>query len=311
MERVVGMTNFPRLLVEIGEGELRAGGTDLMERRKSGVASGPVVDIRDVPDLESIVDGRIGAKVRIADLGRDPGVRVGWKGVAEAAASLATPQIREVATVGGNLCQRPRCWYFRDPASNCLKKGGTTCMAREGDHLFHACLDSGGCVAVHASTLACALLAYDAGVEVFRPPGLKPTRNARPDVRTIAEFLGDGADATRENTLERGEVVAHVVLPNAVPDEKSSYFRAIHRARAEWPLAEVVVRLGSAGSRVAVGGVANVPLRLHSVEAALDAGEPWEKAASRAKEGARPLPMTYYKVDIMVGAILCALEVAS
>ena len=305
------MTQFPRRLVEIGEGEVRAGGTDLMERRRSGVASGAVVDLRDVPDLDTITAGRIGAKVRVAALGRDAGIRAGWKGLAEAAAGLATPQIREIATVGGNLCQRPRCWYFRDPASQCLKKGGDVCMARTGDHLFHACFDTGACVAVHPSSLACALLAYDAGVEVFRPPGLKPSRRSRPDIRAMADFLGDGADPTKENTLEAGEVVSHVILPIAVAGEKSTYFRAIHRARAEWPLAEVVVRLGSAGSRVVIGGVANVPMRMRSVEAGLDAGESWEKAAARAKDGARPLPMTYYKLDITVGAILCALEAAS
>lgn len=303
--------SFPNSLPSIGEGELRAGGTDVMERRRSGVARGAVVDLRDLPDLATIAAGQIGARVTVEALAANEEIRAGWKGLALAAGALATPQIRHVGTVGGNLCQRPRCWYFRDPHSTCLKKGGAACLARGGDHLFHACFDTGACVAVHPSTIACALLAYEAGIRVFRPPLLAPPRTRRAELRTMTEFLGDGSDPTRENALDPGDVVTHVVLPAAVPGEKSSYFRAIQRKRAEWALVEVVVRLGAAGARVAVGGVANVPLRLPAVEAALDAGEPFEKAAAKAKEGSRPLPMTWYKLDVMVGAVTCALEASS
>jgi len=297
--------------------ELRAGGTDLGERRRSGVSRGPVEDLGDRPDLSGVdwsgPDGgaTIGALVTIAELAADARIGAGYPGLAAAAAELATPQIRRVATVGGNLLQRTRCWYFRHPATSCLKKGGTDCPARSGNHRYGVLFDLGTCVAPHPSTLGTALLAYDATVATDRRPTL-----------SVAEVFGDGSDGTRDHRLDADELLTRVTLPPPVVGEQAAYFRATSRAYAEWPLVEAVVRLriddGEGGTGtvawagIAVGAVAPVPLRLPRVEMAL-VGQPvttaaFAGAAAHAVEGANPLPMTGYKAALLVGTVTEALE---
>ncbi|WP_461320452.1 FAD binding domain-containing protein [Bradyrhizobium elkanii] len=145
--------------------EFRAAGTDLSERRRSGLSCGAIIDLG--PDTIGVVwnaDGsaRIGALTTIAAIASDPRLAEAYPGIAAAAQGLATPQIRHMATLGGNLAQRSRCWYFRNPQIACLKKGGADCPARSGNHLYHVTFDLGPCVAPHPSTMAMALLAYDA-----------------------------------------------------------------------------------------------------------------------------------------------------
>lgn len=306
------MITFPKSIAQAVtlRGEVRAGATDLFERRRLGLSSGPVVDLRDVPDLGVIAwEGdqlRIGALVTIAALARDPEVKARLPALAAAAGGLATPQIREQGTVGGNLLQRARCWYFRSPDVRCLKAGGDACLARGGDHLHHSCFDLGPCVAPHPSTLGLAFLAYDAAVDVAGAGG-----------RSVAALYGEAGDPTREHTLEPGAILTAVRVPAPPAGERGAYFRAISRARAEWPLCEVAARIRVAGgivegAAVALGGVANRPLRLPSVEAALRGQAPspevLARAAALAVEGARPLPMTAYKLELIPGAVLEALE---
>ena len=288
---------------------VRAGGTDLQERRRHTAEPGPVVDLRDVADLdgiEAVMDGlAVGARVTIADLAADPRVVAGYPGLAAAAGGLATPQIRAVGTVGGNLLQRNRCWYFRHPDFTCLKKGGSTCYAREGDHLYHSCFDLGPCLAPHPSTLGMALLAYDAMVDT-QPGGRM----------SVAALYGDGSNARNDHNLPEGSLLTGVVLPPPVAGERAAYVRAIGRARAEWPLVEVVVRLLIEGdlialARVTLGGVAPVPVRLSLVEDALIGAAPNDElfgvAAARAVEGRRAPDQTAYKLAIIPGAIRAAL----
>ena len=144
--------------------EFRAAGTDLSERRRSGVSRGPLIDLvrpTDTPDIVWNENGatRISAFATIAALAADARLNAAYPGLAAAAAGLATPQIRHVATLGGNLAQRSRCWYFRDPHIPCLKKGGDGCPARDGNHLYGVAFDLGPCVAPHPSTMAAALIA--------------------------------------------------------------------------------------------------------------------------------------------------------
>ncbi len=314
------MIVFPTSLTQIeapGSGDapvVRAGGTDLGERRKLGLAPGPLLDLRDLPDLDTVEwDGlgaaTVGTKVRIAEAAADPALQKAYPGFTLAAGALATPQIRAVATLGGNLLQANRCWYYRNPDVTCLKKGGAECFARKGDHLYHSCFDLGPCACVHPSTLGMVLMAYDATVMVHGAGD-----------RSVAELYGDGSDVRADHQLEPGAVLTHVVLPPPQPREQAAYFRAISRSRSEWPLVEVVVRVVLEGdtvrfARVAMGGVAPVPLRLPKVEAALVGGpltaETMTKAAALAKEGASPLPMTGYKVDLVEGTVLETLERAS
>lgn len=293
---------------------VRAGGTDLQVRRRLGLPASerdrPVVDLRDVAGLDAIAmqpDGlRIGAMARVADIATHPDVVAGYGGFAAAAADLANPQIRAVATLGGNLLQRVRCWYFRSPEFNCLKKGGMSCFAREGEHLLHSCFDLGACVAPHPSTLGLALVAYDGWVEVEG----KGRRSA-------ATLYGNGADPRREHQLDDSELLVAAGLPPAVPGEKSAYFRVASRAAAEWPLVDVVARVQLDGGNVrsaaiALGGVANIPLRSPALERAL-VGRPatdatWAELAPLSIEGANPLPGTRYKLDLIPAAVREALS---
>ncbi len=287
--------------------ELRAGGTDLSQRRRSGVSRGPIVDIVRSAELTRIAfapDGaaRIGSLVTIAAIAAHPRLAEGYPGLAMAAGALATPQIRAVGTLGGNLAQRSRCWYFRNPAFACLKKDGQTCPARSDNHLYGVAFDLGACIAPHPSTLGAACLAYEATVTTDRRQRLP-----------VADLFGDGSDGTRDNTLAPGELILHVELEPPLGDERAVYRRAIGRARAEWPLVEAVVRVVLAAGRVsfvriAVGGVAPVPLRLPHVETALLGSEPdagvIARVAALARADAKPLTMTGYKLDLIEGLLI-------
>ena len=289
--------------------EFRAAGTDLSERRRSGVSKGPLIDIAGTPDTTGIAWGadgaaRIGAFATIAAIAADAGIAQAYPGLAAAAQGLATPQIRHLATLGGNLAQRSRCWYFRNPHIACLKKGGTDCPARSGNHLYGVAFDLGPCVAPHPSTMAAALLAYDAKIDTDQRRGL-----------SVREILGDGSSA--DHALASGERIASVALLAPVAGERALYKRAISRSHAEWPLVEVCVRaVVSAGTfafiRITAGGIASVPLRMTASEAALQ-GKPANQAtiveaARQATDGAKPLPMTEYKLDLLSGLVRDLLE---
>jgi xanthine dehydrogenase YagS FAD-binding subunit len=286
--------------------EYRAGGTDLSERRRSGVSRGRLLDIAATAapaGVESTPDGglRIGALTTVAALAADPAIRRDYPGLAAAAAGLATPQIRRVATLGGNIAQRNRCRYFRNPEVACLKKGGEGCPARSGSALYAVAFDRAPCVAPHPSTLAAALLAYDARLDTDQ-------RRDAP----IAEVLGDGQATGGETALAAGELITFVALPAPISGERAAYKRAIGRAHAEWPLVELVasvtVEAGVfARVRLVAGGVAPTPMRLSAAEAATH-GKPasdstFAAAAAAAVEGANPLPQSRYKLDLLRGLV--------
>ncbi|NOJ47423.1 FAD binding domain-containing protein [Bradyrhizobium archetypum] len=292
-------------------GEFRAAGTDLSERRRSGVSTGPLIDIAAEPDMIGMhwaADGslRLGAFSTIAAIAADQRIAAAYPGIAASAQGLATPQIRHLATLGGNLAQRSRCWYFRNPHIACLKKGGSDCPARSGNHLYHVAFDLGPCVAPHPSTMAAALLAYDGTIATDRRSAL-----------TVGDLLGDGSNGAADNALQPGEMIKSVELPPPLQGERALYRRAISRTHAEWPLVEVcaraVVKDGTFQFvRLAAGGIAPVPLRLAAVEAALQGKTASEatiaNAAEQAVVGAKPLPMTAYKLDLLKGVVKDALE---
>lgn len=293
-------------------GEIRAGGTDLSDRYRFGVSAGDIVDISRVPGLEDIsvqADGsvKIGAKVKLDAVASDAYLIAHYPGLAMAVGTLATPQIRWMATMGGVLLQRNRCWYFRHPAFNCFKKGGDNCPARDGDHRFGVIFDLGPCLFPHPSTVGMVLLGYEAQVEI----------NGN-RLMTIPELYGDGSDPGHDHQLQPGDLLTSILLSAPVPDERASYFRSMSRAEAEWALVEAGVRLvvnaadQVAMARVVVGCVANVPLRLPHVEEAL-IGQPateatFAQAAALAKEGVTPLPQTGYKVPLLYGTVLETIE---
>ncbi|HEV2782569.1 MAG TPA: FAD binding domain-containing protein [Actinophytocola sp.] len=295
--------------------ELRAGGTDVLARARIGRAAGPFVDLAGKPDLRGIEwrpDGsaRIGALTTVAELAADPRLRAGYPALSLTAGGLATPQIRAAGTLGGNLLQRNRCWYYRNPRFACHQTGGEGCPARGGAHLYSVVVDQGPCVAPHPSSLAVALLAYDARVTV-------DGRGSLP----VAELYGDGSDPTRDHLLGPAEVLTAVELPPPAPGERAAYHRAIARAEAEWPLVEAVARLvpDDTGAvrlvAVAAGGVARTPLRLSEVEAPLSGAKiTWDalrSAAERVTERCAPLPQTGYKVALFRDTVLEVLERAA
>jgi xanthine dehydrogenase YagS FAD-binding subunit len=291
--------------------EFRAAGTDLSERRRSGLSRGPLIDITATSDATGVdwrPDGslRIGALTTIEAIASDARIAAAYPGVSASAQGLATPQIRHLATLGGNLTQRSRCWYFRNPHIDCFKKGGTECPARSGNHLYGVAFDLGPCVAPHPSTMAAALLSYDATITTDIRSGL-----------SIGELLGDGSNAAADHALASGEMIKSIELPPPVPGERALYKRAISRSYAEWPLVEVCARAVISGGafrliRLTAGGVAPVPLRLIASEAALEgkavSAAVIAEAATRAAYGASPLPMTGYKLDLVRGVVHDLLE---
>ncbi|MFE2125747.1 FAD binding domain-containing protein [Streptomyces amritsarensis] len=296
-------------------GELRAGGTDTGARQRSGVSAGPFTDLHGAAGLHgtaALPEGglRIGALTTLAELAADPQVRAGWPALAASAGTAATPQIRAAGTLGGNLLQRNRCWYFRNPHVSCLQKGGAGCPAREGDHHFGVVGGAGRCIIPHPSTLAMALLTYDARVEVHDE-----------EPRSVADLYGDGDLLHRaDHLLPPYRILTAVRLPAPLPGERAACHRATSRAHAEWPLVEATARLAFDGATVthaavAAGGVARVPLRLPEVEAALIGREATPEALAAAAATVlarcRPLPQTGYKTTLFRDTVLEVLEQAA
>jgi xanthine dehydrogenase YagS FAD-binding subunit len=290
--------------------EFRAAGTDLSERRRSGISKGPLIDIASAEDagIAWSAEGAatIGALTTIATIAADARIAKTYPGLAAAAGGLATPQIRHLATLGGNLAQRSRCWYFRNPHIDCLKKGGTECPARDGNHLYGVAFDLGPCVAPHPSTMAAALSAYEATIVTDRRGDL-----------SIANLLGDGSNGKADHALASGEMIKSIVLKTPLGGERAAYKRAISRSYAEWPLVEVCARAVVTDDvfeliRIAAGGIAPVPLRLAASEAALQGARMTAatiaEAARQATAGAKPLPMTAYKLDLLSGLVRDVLE---
>jgi len=227
-----------------------SGGTDLLTQLDRGInVPDVVVDLRPL-NLGGIEHGahgtRIGALTSVADVARDEGLAGRYAALHTAASAVASPQLREMGTVGGNLCQQPRCWFFRHPDLTCWLGGGDTCYAQEGDHRKHG-LEPGDCISVAPSDLGAALLALDAAVETNR-------RAAFP-----LELLYARPTPERRTTvlLEPGEVLTAVVLPG--PPDASAYARAGERAAWSFALAGVAAARRGDDLRLAAIGVANIP----------------------------------------------------
>jgi xanthine dehydrogenase YagS FAD-binding subunit len=296
--------------VRASGGELRAGGTDVSARHRAGIAAGPFVDLRGIPELHGIDwqhgSARIGALTTVAEVAGDAGLREKYPALTSTAGALATPQIRAAGTLGGNLLQRNRCWYYRNPRFSCFQTGGDSCPARTGLNLYSTIIDQGPCVAPHASSIAMALIGYDA-VAVVHGSDRMPVR----------ELYGDGSDPARDHLLVPGEVLAAVEMPAPLPGERAAYHRAISRFEAEWPLVESVARVTMNGpsitfASVAVGGVARTPLRLPEVAEALVGREATAEvlfaAASAALHRCAPLTQTAYKRNLLRDTVLEVLE---
>jgi xanthine dehydrogenase YagS FAD-binding subunit len=292
-----------------------AGGTDLVQLMQDFVERPKrLVDLEGLP-LDQVEFGpngaRIGALVRMADLADHSEVRRQYPVVTEALLASASPQVRNMATIGGNLLQRTRCGYFRDVGSPCNKREpGTGCPAIRGDHRRLAIFGvSENCIATNPSDLAVALAALDAAVELHSPSGTR--------VVALNDFyLLPDDTPQRETVMAPGELITAVLLPPAGAGERSNYLKLRDRASFEFALVSAAVVVAREGdrigrARVAVGGVGTKPWRLPQVEAAL-AGAPASRegivaAAAHAGEGGRPLPENGFKVPLMQRALTRAL----
>lgn len=305
------MIEFPDTYtaVNIQEGAVvRSGGTDLQERLRSHNAQPHIVDLTGIEGFAGIDRTsdlvRIGGGTPMAVVARE--LRDTHPALAVATGSLATPQVRARGTIGGNLTQHTRCWYYRHPDTDCFKSGGESCPARTGKHLYGVVFDRSDCVHPHPSTIAMALRCYDASVVL-----------ADRSTRSIDDVLGDGTDPTRDHQLPHDQVIAAVEIRDEWPDERGAYFRSISRFEAEWPLVEAVARARFDGETLtecalAIGGVATVPLRMDAAEHILNGAvlddATISAAAQACTQGANPLPETGYKVDLIAATVTEALE---
>jgi xanthine dehydrogenase YagS FAD-binding subunit len=304
---------IPLLDERWGKTELLAGGTDLHDLQKEYVAQpekvvslnglgGAFTQIqvlqKDPPALA------IGAGVKLADLAADPTLQKQFPALATAAGMIAGPQIRNMGTLGGSLCQRNRCWYFRDEHVHCLLKGGRKCFAQEGENEYHAIFTQGHpCVIVHPSTLAPPLIALGAVAEVVGPKGKR-------EVPLEKLYQAPVKETQREHTLDPNEVLTQVTVSPA--GRANASYEVKQRETCEWPLVQAVVAFkldgGKAtGVRVVLGHVAPTPLVSEAAAKALEGQavtpETAAAAGKAACEGVRPLSQNAYKVNLLAVAV--------
>ena len=288
----MNVADFPRPI---------GGGQDLHTTMKAYITTPlRVVNLKTIPGLNQITpiaDGglRVGALVTLTQLAADPVVAKSYPGLVEAVHAIATPQIRNLGTVGGNLGQRPRCWYFRLDDYQCLKRGGNACPAIDGQNKYLAVLgNSGPCVVVHPSDLAPMLTAVSATVHVSGPGGQR--------VIPIGQFftMPTRQNVQAETVLAPGEVITAIELPAAAP--RSTYLKFKERESLDFAMASVAAVTSPGKVALVLGGVAPVPWRCEKAEAflagkALDAAT-IARAAELATNGAKPLTHNGYKVPL-------------
>lgn len=299
-----------------------AGGMDLLGLMKDYIVSPDrVVSIRNLDQTISAADGglRIGAAVTIADLAEHAQARRLYPALITAAGDVGTPQIRNMGTVGGNIMQRPRCWYFRNEEFNCLKKGGSRCFAVEGENQYHAIFGDGPCHIVHPSSLAVPVIAYGGRFRVVGPNGAR-------EIDAGQFFQLPNANLYGETVLQPDEIVTHVLLPAPGPStslgasQRSALYEVRFKQSHDWPLAAAAVNLVMSGAtvksaRIVMGAVAPIPWRVPAAERVLAGKTITEavaaEAANAAVAGARPMSGNAYKIQIAKTAVKRAIMAAS
>jgi xanthine dehydrogenase YagS FAD-binding subunit len=290
--------------------QILAGGTDLVTQLKEGLTHPDlVVSLRAIEGLDRIEaseDGlRLGAMAPLAEIASHDAIRERWTVLAEGAAAAATPQIRNAGTLGGNLCQRPRCWYYRSEDFYCRKKGGQECFALEGENKYHAIFGGDECCAVHPSDTAPALVALEATVILRSSRGEK-------EIAMEEFFALPSRDVTRENVLESDEILSEVRVPTLLPGTRSGYLKIREKASFDFALVSCAAVLTLEGTlctraRIVLGGVAPIPWRCREAEKILEGRAPdaalIARAADEALRTATPLSKNRYKVPMARAAI--------
>jgi xanthine dehydrogenase YagS FAD-binding subunit len=288
------------------DAKILAGGIDLLGELKEGIiAPQRIVNIKGISGLRYIrfseKEGlRLGALVTLEEIETHQVIRQRYTALAEAAHSVGTPQIRNVGTIGGNLCQRPRCWYYRDEHTKCLKKGGPICFAYNGENKYHAILGGGPCYIVHPSDCAPVLIAFGASVTVVSPRGQRT-------VPLEEFFVLPSRRLDHETILEPDEIVTEIQVPAPAPNTRSTYLKFKERDSHDFAIvgASVVMRLKGKvceDVRIVLSGVAPIPWRSPEAEAVLKGKaitpELAEQAGKAAVAKAQPLSQNAYKVPL-------------
>ena len=284
------------------------GGQDLLARMKDYVTQPDrVVNVKNLDATVTRANGglKIGSAMKMADVAEHAEIGRMYPAVAAAAIEVGTPQIRNQGTVGGNINQRPRCWYYRNEEFICFKKGGNRCFSPQGENQFHAIFGSGPSYIVHPSSLAVPFVAYDATFRLLSPRGERMIKAADYFTMPTKE------NVERENVLEPDELLTHVILP-APGNVKTGHYEVRYKTSHDWPIACATVLLAMNGStvqsaRVVMGAVAPVPWRSKQAEEALAGkaitAETAAAAAEAALVGAEPLSQNAYKVQVAKTAV--------
>lgn len=290
----------------------KCGGTDLLDLMKEGLLRPrKVVNIRNIPGLDRISYDRkrglrIGANATLSQIASESVVKENYLALYQAVTHAATPQIRNMASLGGNLAQRTRCWYFRSIDHECLRKGGSSCFARHGENEYHAIMENGLCVSVHASSVATALMAFDSRVEITGAKGRKK------EVPMDKFFVLPEDDLSRESILNSNELVTAVIIPPVTANTRSCYIKQGVKASHDWPLADAAVVLELSGmacknATVVLGAAAPVPLKSDAASQVL-AGRPInaETAAAAGEasmQSAMSLSKNAYKIPLFKAVV--------
>jgi xanthine dehydrogenase YagS FAD-binding subunit len=280
-----------------------AGGMDLLGLMKDYIAQpDTLVNVKNLPSTIAVpAQGltMIGAAARVADVAAHDALAKAYPALTHAAGEVGTPQIRNMGTVGGNIMQRPRCWYFRNEEFHCLKKGGPRCFAVDGENQFHAIFGDAPCHIVHPSSLAVPVIAYGGRFRVIGPQGER-------EIEADKFFVMPDRNMYGETVLEPNELVTHVILPRQ-PNVKSAHYEVKFKQSHDWPVTMASVALTMSGTtvqsaRVVLGAVAPVPWRSAAAEAVLTGKSVTEQVAAEAADAAVktavPMSQNAYKVQL-------------
>ncbi|MFC1564499.1 FAD binding domain-containing protein [candidate division KSB1 bacterium] len=290
---------------EWNEAAVMSGGTDLIGEMKKYIQSPEkVVNLKTIPRLEQITASggniEIGAEARIADVASNAAIKDSLSALSIAADKVASPQIRNMGTISGNICQRPRCWYYRDTEVPCMKKGGIRCYSVAGVNTYHAIMGGGPCHIVHPSDTAVALRAFDTTVTIVDKYGTK-------DVSFGEFFVLPEDDASRENILKPYQVISKITVSVPESGTKSNFIKVQEREAWDFAVASVAVSLKLEGrtcrsARIVLGAAAPVPWRSEAAEQELEGKTITESTAEAAGKAsvADSTPMTdnKYKVQL-------------
>ena len=294
---------------------IKSGGIDVLDWVKEGLLRPQkVINIRNIPGLDRMsFDAKkgmsIGANVTLSEIGSSQEIKEKYFALHQAVNHAATPQLRNMSTLGGNIAQRNRCWYFRSAEHQCFRKSGDRCFARHsetGENENHAIIDNGSCVSVHASSIATALMAFKASVVIVGADGKKK------EVSMDDFFVPAGKDLAKETILGPKEIITEVILPSPSKNSRSYYIKQVARESYDWSLGDVAVVMETSGNNcksasIVLGAAAPVPYRSVQAEQAMEKKEINEGNAMAAAEAAmtvaRPLSKNGYKVPLFKSII--------